>query len=215
MNKKTKKHFILGLILLFAFILWTICVQFVDVQTIGPENTSIGFGALNKVIHDSTGVHMYLYTMTDWMSLIPFAFVFIFACLGLIQWIQRKSLLKVDCSLLVLGGFYFALLLFYVFFEISVVNFRPILIDGHLEASYPSSTTMLMICICSTTIMQLNQRIQKPCLRLVNSFLLISFCTFVVTCRFISGVHWFSDIVGGILLSASLVMFYSSLSGLK
>lgn len=203
-----KKRFRIPLSLLVAFILWTVAVRSIDVQPIGPQGSSVGFATWNRFVHDLTGVHMPLYTVTDWLGLVPFVFVLGFAVLGLAQWIKRKSILKVDGSILALGGFYVAVMAAYVFFEIFVVNYRPVLIEGVLEASYPSSTTMLVLCVMPTAVMQLRRRIRHRTFRRVVSFTLIAFTAFMVIGRLISGVHWFTDIVGGALLSASLVTLY-------
>ena len=138
------------------------------------------------------------------------SFVMGFALLGLIQWIKRKHLLKVDYSILVLGGFYIVVMTVYVLFEVVVVNYRPVWIGGILEASYPSSTTMLVMCVMPTAIMQLGSRIKNKAVRNIASVTIIAFIAFMVIGRLISGVHWFTDIVGGALLSAGLVMMYYS-----
>jgi undecaprenyl-diphosphatase len=203
-----KKRFRIPLGLLVAFVLWTMAVRSIDVQPIGPQGSSVGFATWNRFVHNLTGVHMPLYTVTDWLGLVPFVFVLGFAVLGLAQWIKRKSILKVDGSILALGGFYVAVMAAYVFFEIFVVNYRPVLIEGVLEASYPSSTTMLVLCVMPTAVMQLRRRIRHRTFRRVVSFTLIAFTAFMVIGRLISGVHWFTDIVGGALLSASLVTLY-------
>lgn len=106
-----------------------------------------GFAAVNGAFHNLTGVHWTLYTITDWLGLVPIGTALGFAVLGLVQLIQRKALRKVDRSILALGGFYLAVMAFYVLFEKAVVNYRPVLIEGVLEASYPSSTTMLALSI--------------------------------------------------------------------
>lgn len=208
MKKRNQKNFGITMGLLVAFVLWTIAISKFDVQAIGPQGTSVGFAAFNGFFHNLTGVHMQIYTITDWLGLVPFAFVLGFAILGLIQLIQRRSLLKVDHSILVLGGFYMIVMAAYVFFEIVVINYRPVLIEGYLEASYPSSTTMLVMCVMPTAIMQLNSRIKNQGLRKGIDCLIIAFTVFMVVGRLISGVHWFTDIVGGALLSAGLVMLY-------
>lgn len=105
------------------------------------------FAALNGAVRELTGVHMALYTVTDWLSLIPIFVAIGFAALGLWQLIRRKSVFKVDYNIIVLGGFYVLVMAVYLFFEAVVVNYRPVLIDGFLEASYSSSTTVLVMCV--------------------------------------------------------------------
>ena len=210
-----KKKICIALGLLAAFALWTIAISFIDVQAIGPQGSTIGFATLNSMVHRLTGVHMQLYTITDWLGLVPVAFGFGFALLGLAQWIKRKSILKVDRSILILGAFYIVTLTAYVFFESYVINYRPVLIAGFLEASYPSSTTLLVLCVMPTAIMQLRGRIKNHTLRNAVTSAITAFIVFMVAGRLVSGVHWLTDIIGGILLSAGLVMIYDSLIGGK
>ena len=197
-----------GLGLLAGFALWTIALSFLDVQAIGPDGSTVGFATLNSFVHRLTGVHLSLYILTDWLSLIPLGLAAGFGILGLVQWIRRKQLRQVDGSLLLLGGFYGVVMGAFFFFEKVVINYRPILIDGILEASYPSSTTMLVLCIMPTGAMELSARIQDPRLRKWIAAAMMVFTSFMVLARLVSGVHWFTDIVGGILLSGGLVMLY-------
>lgn len=201
--------------MLVAFVLWTIVVRFIDVKAIGPRESTVGFATINGFIHNITGVHMALYNITDWLGLVPFAFVLGFAILGLVQLIKRKSLLKVDYSILVLGGFYIVVMVVYILFEIIVINYRPTLINGYLEVSYPSSTTMLVLCVMPTAIMQFNTRIKNSTLKRIVASVITVFTVFMVVGRLISGVHWFTDIVGSTLLSTGLVMMYYSTSNLE
>ena len=210
-----KRRFCIALGLLTAFILWTTAISLIDVQPIGPRGSIVGFATLNSFVHNLTGTHMTLYVITDWLGLVPVAFGFGFAALGLAQWIKRKSMLKVDGSILVLGGFYIVTLAAYLFFESYVVNYRPVLIEGYLEASYPSSTTLLVLCVMPTAMMQLRDRIKQPMFRKCVSIVIRTFIAFMVIGRLISGVHWLTDIIGGILLSAGLVITYDSLIGGK
>ena len=197
---------------LTAFVLWTVLVRIVDVATIGPQESAIGFSTINGFIHRLTGVNMHLYTVTDWLGLIPIGVCVVFSVLGLVQWIKRKKLLAVDKSILLLGAFYAVVIFFYVLFEFAVVNYRPVLIDGRLEASYPSSTTLLVACVMPTAIMQLSTRIKSVTLKRCITLLIILCVVFMVVARFISGVHWFTDIVGGLLLSTGLVCVYYGLN---
>ena len=170
---------------------------------------------MNGYFHNLTGVNMSLYVITDWLGLVPIGVAFGFAVLGLVQWIKRKSLLKVDRSILALGGFYIVVMAVYILFEIVVINYRPTLIEGVLEVSYPSSTTMLVACIMPTATLQVHSRIKnktlKSCVLWVNTGL----TAFMVIGRLLSGVHWLTDIIGGILVSAGLVLIYYAVSHLK
>jgi len=215
LKKETKKNFGIAAILLGAFVVWTAAVQLVDVQPIGPQGSTVGFATVNSWVHNLTGVHMSLYTVTDWLGLVPIAFTIGFALLGLIQWVKRKHLRQVDFSILVLGGFYLLVMAAYVLFEVFVINYRPVLINGCLEASYPSSTTMLVLCVMPTTLMQLNARIKSQTLKRWVGFGITAFILFMVIGRLLSGVHWFTDIIGGALLSAGLVMLYYAITSLE
>ena len=215
MKKETKKNFGITVILLGAFALWSAAVRLVDVQPIGPQGSAVGFATINGWVHSLAGVHMSLYTVTDWLGLVPIGVAMGFALLGLIQWIKRKHLRQVDYSIIVLGGFYLLVMAAYVLFEVVVINYRPVLINGYLEASYPSSTTMLVLCVMPTTLMQLNARIKNQTLKRWVGFGITAFILFMVIGRLLSGVHWFTDIIGGALLSAGLVMLYHSVSSLE
>lgn len=215
MKKETQRNLFFAICLLAAFLLWTLAVRFVDVQAIGPMGSTVGFATINRFIHNLTGVNMHLYNITDWLGLLPLLFVAVFGFIGLIQWIKRKHLLKVDYSILVLGGFYIVVMAMYLLFEKVVINYRPVLINGFMEASYPSSTTMLVMCVIPTAIMQLNTRIKNNLIRRIVVVELSVFIMFMVLGRFVSGVHWFTDIIGGALLSMGLVLLYRAVVNLK
>ena len=212
MKKENKKSFLIAVFFLTVFILWTVLIRFIDVKAIGPQNSSIGFSTLNAFFHKLTGVNMTLYTITDWLGLVPIAVCLGFGVLGLTEWIKRKSILKVDFTILVLGLFYIIVIAIYLLFEEVVINYRPVLINGYLEASYPSSTTTLVMCVMPTAMMQFNTRIKSQILRKIVLITITIFICFMVIGRLISGVHWLSDIIGGALLSTGLVMMYYALA---
>lgn len=213
--KNTSKRFLLSIWFLIAFILWTLALGWIDVQPIGPNGTAVGFAAVNGFVHNLTGVCMPIYTITDWLGLVPVFIGFGFAVLGLCQWIRRKHILKVDFSILMLGVFYLLMLCVYLLFESVVVNYRPVLIHGYLEVSYPSSTTLLTLCVMPTTAWQLRRRIHRPWLRKVTLALILLFMLFMVGGRLLAGVHWLTDIVGGVLLAAAMVCLYDAVCCLQ
>ena len=211
MKQEKQKSLWPGACLLAAFGLWTVLVRTVDVRSIGPQGTAVGFAAVNGWFHRLTGVRLFLYTLTDWLGLVPLAVVLAFGLLGLAQWIRRGMLRKVDRSILVLGFFYLVVLAAYAFFEVLVVNYRPVLMEGCLEASYPSSTTLLVLTVMPTAGMQLRRRLRSGVLKRAILAAITAFTLFMVLARLLSGVHWLTDILGGCLLSAGLVMLYRAM----
>ena len=210
MEKLTIKWLCLSVGLLTAFVLWTVLLGVVDVRPVGPNGSAVGFATVNLWFHGLTGVHMTLYVVTDWLGLLPVAVCVGFAVLGLVQWIKRRRILRVDASILVLGGFYIAVIAIYLLFEKLAVNYRPVLINGYLEASYPSSTTVLVLTVMPTAAMQLSARMRSGRARKLIVTALVGFTVFMVVGRLLSGVHWLTDIVGGALLSGGLVSLYQA-----
>ena len=206
-----RKQLWVAVALLAAFALWTVLVSVVEVRPIGPGGSSVGFATLNRFIYGLTGVNWFLYSITDWMGLVPIAMALGFAILGLVQLMTRKSLWRVDHSILALGLLYIVVMTAYVFFETVVINYRPVLINGYLEASYPSSTTLLVLCVMPTAAMQFKARIQNTMLRRCVVITMVAFIAFMVIGRLLSGVHWITDIIGGALLSAGRVTVYGAL----
>lgn len=208
MQKKKKRLFFIGTGFVLAFIVWTALVSVVDVAAIGPRGSEVGFSTVNGFFHRLTGVNFTLYTVTDWLGLVPLFVALGFAALGLFQWIKRKSLRRVDRSLIVLGVFYIAVIAVYVLFEFVVINRRPVLIDGYLESSYPSSTTLLVACVMPTAMIQLTSYIKRERLKRVLLAAIAAFTVFMIIGRLLSGVHWLTDIIGGLLFSIGAVLVF-------
>ena len=208
MKQRDKRGIISGTVLILAFVLWTLLIQTVDVQRVGVNGTNVGFAAANTWFHRLTGVHMGLYTVTDWLGLVPIAVCMGFGILGLTQWIRRKSIAKVDRDILLLGGYYILVILGYLIFEMIPINYRPILINGAMEASYPSSTTLLVLSVMPTLLFQVSRRAKNQTVRRITAAFVVLFSAFMVTGRLVAGVHWLTDIVGSVLLSAGLYSLY-------
>ena len=211
MKKNGKKALFVGSILVVAFAIWTALIQIMDVQPIGQNGTDIGFASFNSWFHKLTGVHMTIYTITDWLGLIPLFVCMIFAGIGGIQLIKRRSLFKVDYDIIFLGIYYVIVILSYLVFEMIPINYRPILIEGFMEASYPSSTTLLVLSVMPTLIFQVNLRLENVTVKKMIYVLISIFSAFMVIGRLVSGVHWFTDIVGSVLLSTGLFYIYKAI----
>ena len=192
-----------------AFALLTLLLTCVDEQPIGPQGSAVGFATVNGWAFQLLGVHLLWYHITDWLGVVAIAIAFAYAATGLCQLIKRKSIRKVDRHILALGGFYLLVIGCYLFFEKVVINCRPILMDGNLEASYPSSHSMIVVSIMATAVMAfraLCPQKREWCLA-ADIFAAVVIAVTVIG-RLIAGVHWLTDIVGGLLLSAALVVSY-------
>ena len=212
MRKQRKIKIGLSVFVLFLFAIWTYLLTVIDVRSIGACDTNVGFASLNCCFHNMTGIDLYLYAVTDILGLVPIMICVFFAFVGFIQLVKRKRLFLVDHDILLLGAFYIFVIFTFLIFEFLVINYRPILIDGELEPSYPSSTTMLVLCVIPTTCHQIKRRVKNPTVRTILVILSVLFALFVLVARILSGVHWITDIIGGIIFSIGSVGLYYSLT---
>ena len=204
MNNK-KRNFLVSTIFILLAVVFTIFVKVVDVKPIGANETSIGVASVNQVVFKTIGVNMIWYHITDWLGLVPIFMAMIYAFIGFGQLVKRKNIFKVDKEILILGLFYIVVIFLYVFFEKVIVNYRPILMNGFLEASYPSSHTLMTICLCGSSII-VNKTLFNNKMAKFANILSAVIITITVIGRLLSGVHWVTDIIGGILIGVALLM---------
>ncbi len=205
---KSKKYYLTSAVLFLIFIFFTIIIKTIDVQAIGPNASSIGLADFNIAIFCALGENNFWYSVSEVLGNVALLTALGFACLGVYQFIKRKSIFKVDKSLILLALFYITVIVFYILFEVIIVNYRPVLINGVLEASYPSSHTMLTLCIMGTAIIQFNRLVKSKVVSIFLDILCILIAVFTLIGRLLSGVHWFTDIIGGIILSFALIILY-------
>ena len=205
------KRFISGIVTGIVFGVLIYMLKTYDVAAIGPNGTSIGFSTINGKFHEFTGVHLNWYELTDLIGYAALGICALFGFAGLVQLIKRRSFAKVDRTIYSLAGLYIAVIGLYVLFEHFIINYRPIIMPGETapEASFPSSHTMLIITVMASTSMVLGKYIKKGFLRVLISILCYAVIFVTVYGRMICGVHWFTDIIGGILLSVTLIEFFS------
>ena len=208
MDNKNGRNIVLTAMLFIVFIAFTVLVCRVDVAEIGPLNSSVGCAKLNGFVAKILPYNEFFYKITKYLGYLALLICAVFALLGLSEFIKKKSIRKVDPKLVILGIYYVVVIAFYVVFNIVVVNYRPVLEDGALEASYPSSHTMLAVCVFMSTIVQIALGKGTDGFKKVVKIVMLALTAVMVVGRLISGVHWFTDIVGGVLLSAALFMMY-------
>lgn len=207
-----KKKFITSAVfgLLFVVLIAMLCTF--DVQPIGPEGTEIGFAMLNSTVRGTLGESDTWYKISELFGYLSIASAGVFVILGVWQMISRKSLLKVDKKLYALAGLYAVTVFFYAFFEVVIINYRPIIEAGaeHVEASFPSSHTMLTCVIMGSAFVMIGEYIKNRGLALALKGLAVAVATVTVVGRLLSGVHWFTDILGGALISLALVTLFAA-----
>lgn len=202
--KIAKKQLETAIGLLIVFILYTISLSLFDVQKIGPQHSEVGFSTINQYVFQKIGTSEFWYQVTEILGIFPLVIVGYFALRGVFQLYTRKKLLLVDKEILALGFLYAGVAACYVLFEKVIINYRPILVDGQLEASYPSSHTFLAITVLLSAFYVLRKETGKSIIAYVSLVVMIV----LVIGRFLSGAHWGTDIFGGILLGLTLVSFY-------
>ncbi|MCQ2583978.1 MAG: phosphatase PAP2 family protein [Treponema sp.] len=196
---------------LLCFVVFTVLIKTVDVQPLGPLDSEIGFATVNVAINNFTGIHPEWYTISNCVGVISGFIILGFALIGFIQLIKRKSILKVDSNILVLGVFYLVVFItFLIFEEVVALNYRPLLIDEELTASYPSSLTMAAICAFGSSMIELPVYVKKPSILMANKILSIILIVAIMAGRLISGYHWLTDIIGAGFLSLGLIYLYKA-----
>lgn len=211
MKQPSRKYLILAGVFFLLFATLTAVVSLVDVRPIGPRGSEVGLAALNEAVFTHIGAHPLWDTVTDGLMVLALLTALGFALLGAVQLVRRRSLWRVDRQILLLGVLYVLVALVYVLFELVIVNYRPVLQNGELEASYPSSHTMIVLCIMATAVVALwDMLADKKVLRMVVNAVATAVMAVMVIGRLLSGQHWATDILGGLLLSAALTMLYRS-----
>lgn len=202
------KNFTYSIVLFLMFVIYTIVIKFVDVSAIGPNNSFVGFASINKFFANIFKYNEFFYDISKIIALFAFLFIGAFAIVGLVQLIKGKSFKKVDFEIYGMAVMYIITALFYVIFEIIVINYRPILEDGELEASFPSSHTMLAVSVFGCAVVYALKKMTSSTIRTIVIVSGSLFAALMALSRMISGVHWFTDILGGVLLGFALISFY-------
>lgn len=208
MKKKNAINFSVAASLFVLFIVFTVLVKTVDVAAIGPQGSSVGLSSLNGWAAEFFGQSEFWHSISSVCGAIALLGVCPFAALGVYQLIKRKNLFAIDSYLLLLAAFYLIVASSYLFFELVIINYRPILEEGTLAASYPSSHTMLACSVMGSASVAITRIKMNKVLRIIAMCAAPVIALLTVIGRMLAGVHWFSDIVGGIILSAALVMLY-------
>jgi len=209
--KESKKYLISSIILVLIAIIFTVLVKVIDKGAIGPNDTVVGFQAINDYIKNMFPFNNTLYKITKYAGFIPLIFGLYYAFIGFMQLVKKKSLKKVDSKIYLIAGFYIVVLILYVLFDKIAINYRPVIIDNELEPSYPSTHVLLAMCFCLSSVIISKYYMKKDTIRKIVNIATWILMLFIVVGRMMCGCHWFTDIIGGVLISLALLNIFNTI----
>ena len=163
--KKNKTSFTMSLILLAVSVIFTLLVAFVGKAPVGPENSKVGFAALNAALHDQFGYNTVFYGISSVLGYLTILTALI-NCVGyLANLIKKKDLRMVRADLTATLGIYILLAVLYLVFEFVVINYRPVILEEGLEASFPSTHSMLAIAVMFSAAQQVRTGMKESGIR--------------------------------------------------
>ena len=191
------------------FILFTIMVTALDGQTV--DGHRLGLATMNGWWRDLVGVNAAWRVVSDVVAVGT-----VFGAVGLLI-VQIVAVVRgrglrpvvrdwwgVDLVLISLG-------ICYGLFQIVVINYRPLLMHGVAEASYPSSHVLLFATVWPLLILTLWRMTKRRWVRVTVMVVGMMVMLAGIVARALSGYHWLSDLVGGVLLGVTLVAWYLAL----
>ncbi|MBQ3830409.1 MAG: phosphatase PAP2 family protein [Spirochaetales bacterium] len=205
LETKQRTCTVLGLAFLVIFLLFTYMVMKYDTAPVGFGGSVIGFSRFNTAFHELFPGDKGCYAASETLGYICLMLAGANAIIAIADFIRHRGIMNMHRRNIITMCYYAVVVAFYVLFEFVVINQRP----TEAEASYPSSHTMLALCVLYSEFVLLGfaaerNRSWASVFRIVCIVAMLSMIAF----RLLSGVHWFTDICGGILLSLSLMMFY-------
>ena len=207
---KVDRRFKTALYTFVLFIIWTVLVKVVDTAAIGPMDTVVGFSSVNGSVHNVLGTSDLWYSVSKILGYLAIALCGVFAVIGAVQLVQRKSLARVDKKLIAAGVIYLCVIIAYVLFDKLVINYRPVIMPDNTvpEASYPSTHAMLGCVGYGVGAILLPDYLNNNSLAGIVRAVCWVLAVLTVVSRLLSGVHWLTDIIGGIIISAFFLTLY-------
>ncbi|MBR5926475.1 MAG: phosphatase PAP2 family protein [Firmicutes bacterium] len=211
MNTKRIINIIAAAVCYVAFVIFTKAVMTYDLQPIAPDGSMVGFGSYNRRIFEQLGTNEMWYEITQVLGWLALLICAVFALIGLVQLIKGKSLAAVDPDIICMGVLYVLCIIAYVVFLKVTINVRPVLEDGVAEASYPSSHTVLAFCVFASLLIEIRRRITDSARAMIESIACAFFMSITIFGRLLSGMHWATDIIGGVILSMAFIFTFAAI----
>lgn len=206
MKKFINLYTILGASFLFLFILLIILLCF-DKAVIAENGYEVGLSHINNLVNYSYKENVDL--MSDLIFYVTFIVVIYAFSIGLYQLIKKKSLYKVDKSIIIFGiALVIAIIVWLLFDKVIELNIRP---THKIEGSFPSTHVMLATFFALSCHGFLCLRDQDKLIKYSSLVLAIIIIVIVTITRVIAGVHYITDVCGGLFIGLS---FYFCTFGL-
>ena len=207
-NRKLAISLISSACLSVMFVVFTLLVKFVDVAYVGMTGKEVGLSSFNRLVYESVDVSETFDKLGDVCMVLSILVVLFVVALGIYELVKNKSIKKVDKKIWSMGIIYALVVLIYVVFELICLNYRPVLIDGKLEASYPSSHVMLSLTILSCFLIFMLSKLKTKKQKAILGTLIGLFMFVIVLFRVLSGMHWMTDIIASVILALMLAGWY-------
>lgn len=211
-----KKKLLVAAIFTGLFVCLALALKNFNVEAVGPQGSTVGFAQVNSGVFNTFGESKLWDKITDVLLIVSFLTALVFFVIGLRQLIKRKSLKKVDRELYALAGLYVVVGILYILFDKIVINYRPVLVDDKLVASFPSSHTLASCTLLWSAAIVLGKYVKNVKLRRALQITCVVLPLITSFGRIFAGMHWLTDVLGGIFLSGALVFaFWSVIEILK
>jgi len=211
MNTKRIINIILAVVFYIAFAVFTKAVMTYDLKPIGCDGSLVGFGSFNSRVFEQLGTSELWYEITQVLGYLALLICAVFALIGFVQLVKGKSLKAVDPDIICMGVLYILCIACYVVFLKVTINVRPVLENGAAESSYPSSHTMLAMCVFASLLIEIRRRITDSAKAMLESIACSFFISITVFGRLLSGMHWATDIIGAVLISFAFIFTFAAI----
>ena len=222
---KARKDLILAAVLLALFLLFTVVVSTVNVASVpvkvvaadgswtAGEEIRIGLSGVNVPVSDQLGYRAGAYKVSKYLGYLSILTAVAFVAWFICEAVKRRSAAKADRRLIALMILFALTAAAYLLFEVLKLNYRPVVLDEGLEASYPSTHTLLAVAVMGGAARTLTALRKGPSRLCACALCLIG--AVIVICRCLAGVHWLTDILGGLLLGAALLALHAGLLAMR
>lgn len=186
---------------LFIIFILTILVKTVDIYYNVITKSNIGLYSLNKLFLNNNEFQ-FLKIISEIIFIICLLIIVIIGAMLIINYIKTKAINKKQKNFLI---YLFILFIIWVLFDkVLIINYRPIVVDGKIEGSYPSTHIMVI----TYTLLSLSYLLENKVNQKMKYILSIIFILITFSGRVLSLMHWFTDGLCGLLVGLTFYLLF-------